>query len=265
MWRWIQDHRRKQILDNPFPESWELILKSNVAHYRRLHENERKQLKDLIQVFIAEKNWEGCGGLVLTDEIKVTIAAQACLLILSLHHDLYRHVGSILIYPTTVVIPGRALGAFEVARAPIAETVPILGQAELRGPVVLAWDYVRSTARHTETGRNVVYHEFAHKLDMLDGRADGTPPLSGSDQYKQWGHVFEREFLQLRADVEKGKHTFLDAYGATNEAEFFAVVTEQFFDQPLELEKHCPDLYGVLRDFYRQDPALRVLEDGERA
>ena len=262
MWNWIQDHRRKTILETPFPPEWESSLERNVAHYRRLDENERKHLRDLIQVFIAEKHWEGCGGLILSDEIRVTIAAQACLLVLALPHDLYRGVESIFVYPSTVVTPERPLGVFEVPQGLRPGPLPILGEAHLRGPVILVWDSVLRSARHPESGHNVVYHEFAHKLDMLDGRANGTPPLDSPERYRRWVEVCSREFLRLRALADMGKPTFLDAYGAVNEAEFFAVVTEQFFDQPVAMKRQHSDLYEVLRDFYRQDPAERDIIRG---
>jgi Mlc titration factor MtfA (ptsG expression regulator) len=257
MWHWIRDHQRRKILETSFPQSWEAILTANVAHYQRLNEAERKQLHDLIQVFVAEKNWEGCGGLTLTAEIQVTIAAQACLMILALPHDLYRNVESIFIYPSTVVTPERQPRVFESARAPVSSSMPILGEAMLGGPVILVWDNIKKTARHPEMGHNVVYHEFAHKLDMLDGRANGTPPLENRDQYRQWVEICSKEFLRLRSDSQKGRPTFLDSYGATNEAEFFAVITEQFFDRPKSMQKHQPELYRILSAFYHQDPALR--------
>lgn len=254
-WHWIRDHHRKRILEQPFPQAWETVLEQNVAHYRRLTEDGRKELRALIQVFIAEKHWEGCGGLVLSDEIRVTIAAQACLMILALPHDVYNGVESILVYPSTVITPERPIGVFEISQSPARGPVPILGQAQVRGPVVLVWDAVLRTARHPENGHNVVYHEFAHKLDMLDGRANGTPPLESPEQYRRWVEVCSREFLRLRSLTEKGRRTFLDSYGAVNEAEFFAVVTEQFFDQPIAMKKHFPELYQVVSEFYHQDPA----------
>jgi Mlc titration factor MtfA (ptsG expression regulator) len=218
-----------------------------------------KHLRELVQAFIAEKHWEGCGGLELTDEMRVTIASQACLMILALPHDLYRNVESIFVYPSTVLSPERKVGFFEVPRAPVPTSMPILGEAHLKGPVILVWDSVKRTAMHPESGHNVVYHEFAHKLDMLDGAANGTPPLDSRARYQTWARVCEKEFLRLRAETEKGKHTFLDAYGATNEAEFFAVITEEFFDRPLALRQHHRELYDLLKDFYRQDPAQMPL------
>ena len=258
MFRWLRERRRQKILAEPFPAEWGGYIARNVAHYRWLDDREQRQLCDLVQVFVAEKHWEGCGGLSLTDEIRVTIAAQACLLVLELPHDLYRKVQSILVYPSTVVVPPRNPNAFEIPTAPIEGPLPILGEAQLRGPVILVWDAVKRAGRHPETGHNVVYHEFAHKLDMLDGRADGTPPLHGRAEYQRWSDVCSREYLALRDRAEQGKPGLLDAYGATREAEFFAVATELFFDRPVDLRTRHPDLYEVLQAFYRQDPAARV-------
>jgi Mlc titration factor MtfA (ptsG expression regulator) len=255
---WLRERRRRKLLALPFPDEWEATIRRNVAHDRWLLADERRHLRDLVRVFVDEKRWEGCGDLTLTDEIRVTIAAQACLLVLKLPHDYYRNVRSILVYPSTVVVPPRRPGAFEVPTGPVDAALPILGEAQLRGPVILVWDAVQRTGRHPESGHNVVYHEFAHKLDMLDGRADGTPPLPGRTEYQAWTRVCSREYLLLRQQTKQGRHTLLDAYGATNEAEFFAVVTEEFFDQPIALRRNHPELYGVLQAFYRQDPAARI-------
>ena len=258
MFHWLRDHRRAKVRKRPFPPEWEAFLRANVHHYCLLNHGERAELRATMHVFLEEKRWEGCGGLDLTDEIRVTIAAQACLLQLGLPHDYYRNVKSILVYPSTVVPPEYHPGVFERIVGPIPPSVPILGQACAQGPVILVWDAVLHGTRHPEQGHNVVYHEFAHKLDMLDGTADGTPLLADHDQFAEWVAVCSREFRRLRRLVEKGHKTFLDAYGATNEAEFFAVATEEFFDRPLALHEHAPDLYRVLSAYYRQDPAGRV-------
>ena len=242
----------------PVPPEWEALVRANVAHYSVLDVAERTELHAMMQVFLEEKQWEGCGGLDLTDEIRVTIAAQACLLQLGLPHDYYRNVETIIVYPSTVVPPERQPGVFERADGLVDAAVPILGQAFTQGPVILVWDAVLHGARHPEQGHNVVYHEFAHKLDMLDGAADGTPPLADRAQLDEWVAVCSREFLRLCSLAEKGHKTFLNAYGAKNEAEFFAVATEEFFDRPLALQKHSPDLYHVLSAYYCQDPSGRV-------
>lgn len=258
MFHWLRDNRRAEARIRPFPPEWERYVRASVPHYSLLDESERSELHATMQVFVEEKLWEGCGGLELTDEIRVTIAAQACLLQLGLPHDYYRNVESILVYPSTVLIPEHRLGVFESVGGPVEASLPILGQAFARGPVILVWDAVLHGSRHPEQGHNVVYHEFAHKLDMLDGSADGTPPLADPDQLAEWVAVCTREFLRLRLLADKGHKTFLDSYGAKNEAEFFAVATEEFFDRPLVLQGHAPDLYHVLSAYYRQDPAERV-------
>ncbi len=257
MWNWIENHYRKQILKTAFPPEWKSYIENNVPHFKRLNNTERSHLLELVQVFVAEKHWEGCGGLYINDEIRVTIAAQACLLILALPHDLYRGVDSILVYPSTIITPERQPGVFEQSGGLSPRPTPILGEAQMRGPVILVWDSVLQTARHPERGHNLVFHEFAHKLDMLDGRADGTPPLENKEQYQKWKEVCSTEFSRLRELINAGKRTFLDSYGAINEAEFFAVITEQFFDKPDAMKKHYPELYAVLHNFYRQNPATQ--------
>ncbi|MBU0991484.1 MAG: zinc-dependent peptidase [Proteobacteria bacterium] len=181
-----------------------------------LEDAERTDLRAIIQVFIAEKHWEGAGGLELTDEIRVTVSAQACLLLLGLPHDYYRNVESIIVYPSTVVPPQRKPGFFETSLLPVELEHPIIGQAFLHGPVIIIWDAALRDGRHPEYGHNLIYHEFAHKLDMLDGAADGTPPLRDRDEYHDWALTCANEYLRLKQDAKKGKKSFLNAYGATN-------------------------------------------------
>jgi hypothetical protein len=255
---WFAARRRKKLTSAPFPPAWEEIIRRNVSHYCMLSGEERAHLRALIQVFIAEKYWEGAGGLVLTDEIRVTISAQACLLLLELEHDYYRNVMTVIVYPSTVIAPPRQPGAFEIVRAPIAPGQPIVGQAFRQGPVIIIWDAALRGGRHPELGHNAVYHEFAHKLDMLDGAADGTPPLRDRAEYRDWVATCSAEYLRLKSDAEHGRESFLDAYGAASKAEFFAVATEQFFDQPRQMVRQAPELYRVLKAYYRQDPLSRI-------
>jgi Mlc titration factor MtfA (ptsG expression regulator) len=255
---WFRERRRKKLTQAAFPSSWEGIIRQNVAHYCMLEDTERANLRALIQVFISEKNWEGAGGLELDDEIRVTISAQACLLILGLPHNYYQNVQSIIVYPSTVVPPQRKRGFFEITLAPVGIEQPISGQAFRRGPVIIVWDAALHGGRHPELGYNVVYHEFAHKLDMLDGVANGTPPLRTRTEYRDWMLICSREYQRLRHDAAMGRKSFLNSYGATSEAEFFAVATEQFFDQPQLMIKQAPDLYRVLLEYYRQNPFERV-------
>ena len=251
---WFKARRRRDLQAAPFPDVWEEICRRNVAAWRTLSEDERARLRQLVQIFVSEKNWEGCGGLEITDEIRVTIAAEACLLLLELEHDYYPKVRSILVYPSTYLVPG---ATFADGGIQSEEGRAILGLAAHGGPVVLAWDETLHGSRNPQDGQNLVYHEFAHKLDMLDGWVDGTPPLRSRAQAEAWQRVMTAEFERLRAATEEGQATLLDPYGATNPGEFFAVATEWFFEQALALKAEHPELYGVLLDHYRQDPARR--------
>lgn len=257
MFHWLRERRRQEILREPFPDEWRAIITEKVLHYSFLDVEGKNHLEQLVQVFVAEKKFIGCNGLKITEEIRLVISAEACMLILSLPHDLYKDLLSLLVYPSTVVIPPARVGVF--TQNPLIERprTAISGQAFMRGPVILVWDEVKREARHPESGHNVVYHEFAHLLDMSSGRADGTPVLHSRDQYRIWADVFSEEFLALRRNTKKGKKTFLDSYGALNEAEFFAVATEFFFDKPMQMQKRHIALYDVLAGFYQQDTAAR--------
>jgi Mlc titration factor MtfA (ptsG expression regulator) len=234
------------------------VLQSNVPHYALLTLDEQDRLRRDTQVFLAEKNWEGCGGLEMTDEIRVTIAAHACIMLLGMEHDYFAGVLSILVYPKAFQAPQRRHigGGLE-----LDDASDRLGEAWYRGPVILAWKEIRREGRHPHSGRNLVWHEFAHQLDMLDRATDGTPPLNSREQLRRWQEVMTAEFNGLIADAEAGRPTLLDEYGATNEAEFFAVTTECFFDLPGPLRDEHPRLYALLAEYYGQDPARRVPEE----
>ncbi len=258
LFSWLADRRRAKLLEEPFPPAWTAIIERRVPHYGWLDDDEQLRLRQLVHVFVAEKHWEGAGGLELDDDIRVTIATQACLLILGLEHALYRQVESIVVYPRTVVAPQQAPSFFSATPQLHGGGMPILGQVIARGPVILVWDAVRRGAEDPKDGHNVVFHEFAHKLDMLGGGADGVPPLPDGETYDRWIEVFTREYERLRTRTEAGRRTYLDEYALTNGAEFFAVATEHFFEQPLEMEREHTAMYEVLRDFYRQDTAARA-------
>jgi MtfA peptidase len=257
---WKQ-RRRKRIVAEPFTEEWEGYLQDNVGHYRYLGEDERRKLKDDLRIFIAEKVWEGCGGLQLTDEMRVTIAGQACLLTLFLDNDYYPNIESILVYPTGYRVRTRRHkpgGVVQVARE------HRLGEAHAIGPVILSWEDTLAGGRDGADGTNVAIHEFAHKLDMEDGRPEGTPRLHSNADYDEWHEVMSEAYDLLRRKLALAQPTVLDGYGATDASEFFAVATESFFERPCALQDEYPRLYDVLRKYYRQDPAERVrrFEDG---
>lgn len=225
----------------------------NFALYGRLSSADQRELDGHLQVLIAEKNWEGCGGLTLDDEIRVTIAAQASLLLLHRDADYFPRVTSILVYPTAYIARGeRNIGGGiweEGEEERLGHT-----QQQL-GAVVLAWDAALHGARNDGDGQNVVLHEFAHQLDFENNVTDGTPILSDPAQYASWARVLGLEFERLRRAKPPDEAPFLDEYGAQNPAEFFAVATEFFFERPVELRARHRELYDELRAFYRQDPA----------
>ena len=255
----FRDHRRRELTARPFPPEWAEIIARNVPQCRGFEDEERRRLEDLIKVFIAEKHFEGCGGLAITDEIKVTIAAQACILLLNLHHNYYDRLVSIVVYPDSFV--------FEQDEADVAGTVSstrnaALGLSSTMGAVVLSWADTLKGARNPGDGYNVVFHEFAHQLDQLDGVMNGAPVLEGEAMYREWARVLGAEYERLQAEVETGASTLISAYGATKPAEFFAVVTELFFEKPVELRQEYPELYEEFRLYFGQDPAARRLRQG---
>ena len=220
--------------------------------WQRLSDDERLRLEVLTNVFVYEKRWEAANGFELTEQMQVLIAAQACLLVLELDGEPYRGVSTVLVHPTTLVLEGqRSTGTGGLASS---DPYPILGQAQFGGPTIVAWDTVAYDARHPWRGQNVVYHEFAHQLDMIDGTIDGTPPLADEALRRRWVEVFTREFTALRRGT--AAH-FLRDYAGENPGEFFAVATEAYFSKPVEMHAQLPDLYDVLSGFYRQDPATR--------
>jgi Mlc titration factor MtfA (ptsG expression regulator) len=251
---WLRRRRRRKLLATPFPADWLTYLQQNVPYYARLSEDLQARLRDDLRVFIAEKTWEGCGGLEVTDEMKVTVAGLACLLLLGREHDYFRRVQSILLYPKGYRIPDHSILAGDVVLEGEAE---VLGQAVRRGPVILSWAELSDDVRHPGRGKNLVLHEFTHQLDMLDGALDGTPLLEGPEQARRWQQVMTAEYHRLIDEAEQGLPTLLDEYGTTSEGEFFAVATECFFGRPAALRRRHRRLYELLRDFYRQDPAAR--------
>lgn len=253
-WLSRRKHRRRErIAAQPFPHEWERILSGNVDAYVRLPLDQPARLQKLVQVFVAEKKFIGSGGLQITDEIKVTVAGQACILLLGLPElDVYPLVREVIVYPHDFGEIIDAVGP-DGRRYRIPEA--LAGQAWHRGPVVLDWDSVEHSVYSPCDGYNVVYHEFAHALDMqAGGRADGIPPLATKERSRVWSRVFNAEYSAFREAALRGKPTFIDPYGASNHAEFFAVVTEHFFEQPRRMRAKHPELYEQLRLFYRQDP-----------
>lgn len=244
-------YRREKIQQQPFPAAWRQILKQRMPYFRALPADLQLQLKKLIQVFVAEKQFIGCADLVVTDEMRVTIAAQACLLLLNKPPHYYPKLKQILIYPAAFVVPTAQSDAAGV----VSEMAQVrLGESWQTGQIILSWVDTLKSAAICNDGHNLVIHEFAHQLDQLKGQATGAPLLRSTEAYQQWAEVLSYEFEQLQKQLALGLPTLFDAYAATNPAEFFAVISEVFFEQPDLFAAQHGALYQQLRSFYALDP-----------
>ncbi len=255
-------HRRLRSL--PFPADWLAIVERNARFFLAMEEPQRTRLLGDMQVFLAEKNFEGCNGLELTDEIKVTIAAHACRLIAGHETDVFPRLVTVLVYPSAYVAESvEPLGGGVYLRGQQVR----LGEAWKDGVAVVSWSDVLAGIDGETPGHNLVAHEFAHILDMEDGAADGTPILGARGAYASWSATLELEYERLRRDAALGRYSTLESYGATDPSEFFAVATEAFFEKTSVLRRRHPALYRELRSFYAYDPAPRrfiVTAEGDR-
>ncbi|WP_138431250.1 zinc-dependent peptidase [Fodinibius saliphilus] len=246
--------QRKRLMQKNFPEQWRPILRQQVPYVKHLPPELKQKLKGLINIFIKEKSFEGCAGLKITDEIRITVAAQACILLLGIEDlsSFYEGLRSVLIYPETYVARVKSnRNSFFVEEGYQRRH----GEAWSRGHVVLAWDEVKKGASDINDGQNLVFHEFAHQLDYDYGATSEIEANSNDSTFLSWGWVVGKEYNKLLKAIKKNQHTLIDEYGATNLAEFFAVVTENFFERPQALQQKHPELYQQLKRFYQQDPA----------
>jgi Mlc titration factor MtfA (ptsG expression regulator) len=255
MFGFFKRRRRRRLRAESLKPEWQALALERVPHARLLTEAERAQLFADTNILLHEKYWEGCGGFELTDAVRVTVAAQAALLLLNRETDYYPKLTSILVYPARYVVEAtRQVGGGIVSEGPEVRA----GEAWYRGAVVLSWDDTARGAIHPHDGHNVVLHEFAHQLDAESGDMNGAPRLRDRALEAAWHRVMTREFERLQAQVTRGQRSVLRPYGATKPAEFFAVATEVFFERPLDLERQLPEVYDLLRRFYHQDPGRRV-------
>ena len=235
----------------PFPQEWVAIVERNIAVYKNLPMPLRLQLRNLIKQFLHQKHFSGAGGLEITDEIRVTIAAEACMLLVNRKTGVYPALRYIIVYPSAFVVD-RAQGS---AEGVVSEgRKGLLGESWSNGKVILAWDNVLHGSSNFVDGQNVVLHEFAHQLDSESGSTNGAPILAGKNCLRTWASTLSGEFEELQKDAWKGKRSLIDHYGATNPAEFFAVSTETFFEKPAQMAKHHSELFEVLKNYYRIDP-----------
>ncbi len=253
----VKQRRREKARRRAFPDSWSDILRRDFPRYGRLSPDDQEELRGHIQVFLAEKRFEGAGGLEITDEIRVTIAAQACFLLLHRDTDYYPGLYSIIVYP-------HEYAASHLARdgsGLVKEGVQVrLGETAARGALVLSWDAAVRGASDIHDCHNVVFHEFAHQLDAEEGAFDGAPVLPRRSMYLAWARILGDEYTALRERVVRHQPTDLDPYGATNPSEFFAVATECFFQNPRRMKERHPTLYDELALFYQQDPTESAVE-----
>ncbi|HEV7595137.1 MAG TPA: M90 family metallopeptidase [Gemmatimonadaceae bacterium] len=254
----FKSRRRARLRARPVPAAWRAILEHNLPIFKRLSAQDQAELLGHTQVFLAEKHFEGVGGLELTDEIRVTIAGQACLLLLHRDTDYYPNLVSIVVYPSGYTAhEDRHIGGGiweEGGEDRLGHTGRRLGA------LVLAWDAVRRGAAAPDDGENLVLHEFAHQLDFENQSSDGTPALATRGDYLAWARVMSAEFNALRNAANAAESTVIDTYGTTNPSEFFAVITEAFFEQPRALRRKHPALFAQLQRFYRQDPTTYSAE-----
>ncbi|MCB1619220.1 MAG: zinc-dependent peptidase [Thiothrix sp.] len=244
-------YRLRKVLQQPFPEHWRRILAHNFPVYRRMPTDLQMQLKKLIQRFLHEKEFLGCAGQAIDDEVRVTIAASACILLLNRRTSVYAGLRYILVYPEAFVVEREQVDGSGLHAG---SRRGLLGESWSNGKVILSWADVRFGNRIFNDGQNVGLHEFAHQLDHETGATTGVPLLGKSSRYRRWARVMTREFETLQRAAFNGDPTLLSQYGATEPAEFFAVVTEVFFEQPRELAEQHPALFGELGQYYRVDP-----------
>lgn len=248
----LQRSRRNNLFLKPLPPDWIQILEKNVSIYSLLPQNLREELHGRINIFLDEKEFIGCAELQISNEIRVTIAGNACILLLKRDKRCFPRFTTILIYPDTYVSREVKSDGLIV----VHEESVRAGESWYRGPVVLSWADVMRGSLNNSDGHNVVLHEFAHKLDEENEIMNGLPVLRDSSHYAEWAEVLSKEFDSLLIRVDRGTNSVIDAYGAVSPSEFFAVATESFFEKPLLMKNKLPDLYQQFRRFYNLDPAV---------
>ena len=241
---------RMRLMDSEFPDYWKEVLKKDFPLYNKLPNEIRDKLHSYINVFMEEKSFEACGSLdELTEEMCITIAAQACLLLVNGRCGFYDKLTTILVYPDMY-----SAGSQQNKDGTIGKSGSRLGESWEKGTVILSWKHSLRGPAIANDGQNLVIHEFAHQLDQWDGAADGAPLKGFVNEHKDWSKNFQEAYDKHGKLLKAGRKLVIDAYGATNPAEFFAVSTETFFEKPRKLSKRYPDIYEELKNFYQLDP-----------
>jgi len=248
----LRSWHRRQLCRQPFPAAWQQILAANLAFYGRLPETARAALEKHVRVFLDEKHFEGCSGLEVTEEMRVTVAGYACLLLLHDPDGYYPRLGTVVLYPESFATPIRATNHLGVVTETVEER---LGESWEEGTVVLAWDSIREIVRGASGDCNVVVHEFAHQIDAQRGLTAGARLRALRDCYRDWQELLAAEQGRLRTARRRGRPTALDPYAFTSPEELFAVASESFFMCPVRLRSAHQQLYAELAAVYRIDPA----------
>jgi Mlc titration factor MtfA (ptsG expression regulator) len=248
----LKEKRRRRLRETPFPDEWARWLTQNFPLYARLSETDRRELHGHTHVLLNEKRFEGCGGLELTEEMRVTIAAQAALLLLHRETDYYPGLHSILVYPSEYTVEVEEVDSAGIVTEFADDRT---GETWGQGSLVLSWDDTLVGGRDLEDSYNVVLHEFTHQLDLENGEIDGVPRLGRKERHESWARAFGEAYDRFCKDVDHGKETVIDSYGADDPGEFFAVAVEGFFERPREFQKAYPEVYRELSAYFRQNPA----------
>jgi MtfA peptidase len=249
---YLRSRRRRRLRTLPLPDAWQPILDTYVRGHRRMPPALRQRWHDAIKVFLDEKRFIGCDGLAVSEEMRVAIAAQACLMTCNRSGSSFEDVRWILVYPTAFHVTRHEV---DEAGVETQERALLTGESWDSGRVIIAWDEVWRAAHEGWEGESVVLHEFAHQLDQESGAVDGAPLLSGRGTYDAWAAVLGDEYAALQAQAARGDPGVLDHYGASDPGEFFAVATEAFFEAPADMRVEHPRLYAQLRAYYNVDPA----------
>ena len=248
---YYREFKRNQARRLPFKQQWRKIIQKRMPYFKTMPTHLQLQLKQHIQVFLAEKRFIGYNGIEISDEIRVTIAAQACLLLLNRKTDYYPKLKTILVYPRAFV---RKHNGSDTSGVHFTQNIALAGESWGFGKIVLSWDDTLTGAKDPKDGHNVVIHEFAHQLDSEQGPANGAPILGKDQNYDTWAAILSAEFEKLKQQALTGQTSIFDYYGATNPAEFFAVASEVFFEKSALFKQAHPGLYHQLFLFYDVDP-----------
>ena len=241
----------KRAIDRPFPAHFSKILRRNIPVYSRMPAELQMQLKRLVKQFLHEKKFLGCDGFKITDEVRVTIAGKASMLLLNRRTRAYPDLKMVLVYPSAFIAPRIETGLGGIITH---GNQTLSGESWSDGRVILAWDHVQKSNGNVADGHDVVLHEFAHQLDSESGSTNGAPRLKNKARYQSWAETMSHEFELLQQAAETQTESVLDYYGATNPAEFFAVATETFFEKTARLAYDHPRLFEQLRAYYQVDP-----------